>query len=269
MKERPILFSGPMVRALLDGRKTQTRRVMKPQPVIQSGPFDHGHWAVTLPHGNAITNECGTLSGAPSCEAGEWNYTGRFVSGYHRTLCGPIRCPYGVPGDRMWVRESFVELLHTSPATDEPIDPTNGDRLIEPATSYVDAQGRKRWHYDGKVIAYRATSNVEFCDGDGFSSPDFANKDDLPRWKPSIHMPRWASRITLEITDVRVQRVQEISEEDAKAEGVGPIGGFVAQLPFDYRVAFKTLWDEINEHRGYGTHKNPWVWCLTFKRVKK
>jgi len=223
--ERPILFSGPMVRALLAGTKTQTRRVVKPQPpglwmkpetaVITD---HHGRWAFSriAPNGMAVAWPRGTES---------------------------IKCPYGVPGDTLWVRETWAI-----------------------------------WH--GGAF-YRA-------DEDGKWPGSFG---DEPKWKPSIHMPRWASRITLRVTDVRVQRVRAITETDAKAEGLSALtkdGGRLwkygvpdrDKLPgndddgwhwrewdADPRVAFRKLWDSINDARGYGWDVDPWVWALTFERV--
>lgn len=214
--EKPILFSGPMVRAILAGTKTVTRRIVKPQPALPD-----------------------TLTKITNLPSGFIDYAGR-----------AIRCPYGV-GQRLWVRETWVELLHTSPASDEPFL-CEGDKLIEPATRRPDGG----WNYDGRVIAYRATSDVEFCDGDGFSG-DSADKSDMPRWRSPIHMPRWASRLTLEIVSVRVERLQEITEADARAEGCGI-----------YPIAkFAELWDEINRKRA-PWESNPWVWRIEFKRLE-
>lgn len=227
MKERPILFSGPMVRAILEGRKTQTRRVVMPQ-------FNVLH---------QIRKDCAILTNRIFRRGDGW-----------------IKSPYGQPGDRLWVRETWVELLHTSPGSDQP-ELCEGDKLIEPATSYVGADGKERWTYSGRVIAYRSTSKVEFCDGDGFVG-EMADKEDMPRWKPSIHMPRWASRITLEITSIRVERVNEITADDAEREGCGfgvndETGGPVAR--------FWKLWESIN---GTGSwDSNPWVWAITFNKL--
>ena len=213
MKTRPILFNGEMVRAILDGRKTQTRRVIKPQPVTcDRGPA----WAVT----NA-----------------------------HRMK----PCPYGVPGDRLWVRETW--------ATDGVYDDTRPvllDEFIEPF--------------------YRASG------------------ESASRWRPSIHMPRWASRITLEVLSVRVERVQDITITDATAEGrklgdptailqaaldaeaedwaMARAAGFSQQEIEDGESGgmlaiywFRRLWDTINAKRGYGWAANPWVWVVGSKVV--
>lgn len=224
-KERPILFSDAMVRAILDGRKTQTRRVIKPQPpegVTHAEFYDGWRFIRTLyaPDSLPYDDDCLLLN-----------------------------CPFGAPKDKLWVREAWSKLLHTSPATDEPML-CEGDRLIEHATR--DSKGR--WNYDGVVIAYRATSDVEFCDGDGFSG-EFADKHDMPRWKPSIHMPRWACRLLLTNKDVWAERLQDISHDDAVAEG------------FQGVEEFRRAWDEIYKDRGYGWDKNLWVWVVEFEQA--
>ena len=170
MKERPVLFSGEMVRAILEGRKTQTRRVIKPQPLWVGDP-------------NVAFK---THSANPK---------------------GIINCPYGQPGDRLWVRETFAGTKNTG-------------------------------------FAYRATDTA------------YGHK-----WRPSIFMPHWASRINLEVVSVRVERVQDISIEDAYDEGMewGDQGCGVLE--------FKNLWDSINLKRGYGWDANPWVWVIEFKRL--
>ena len=189
MKERPILFSAPMVRALLDGTKTQTRRVVKPTPewIGQSGVLSY-RGRVGLPH---------------------------------------ALCPYGQLGDRLWVRETWAR------------DDEDGG------------------------LCYRADI------GKGGDADDWERNrlDGVPRfrWRPSIHMPRAASRITLEITGVRVERLQNISEADAVAEGVRnslhmPGGRFANEN-------FAHLWWAIN---GDGSWEaNPWVWAVEFKRLEQ
>lgn len=213
MKEKPILFSGSMVRAILEGRKTQTRRMMQPQPL-------------------------------PDIPSGKYRYYGE-VEGIHylETMeCTPrygrhIACgkpPYR-PGDRLWVRETFAE------------------------------------HPEQAIMAYRADGE-EFEDADGFLWE--------PKWTPSIHMPRAASRITLEVTDVRAERLQDISAEDVEAEGVevleSPEGKRFHSVydgagywDPDHRYAYQTLWEGI-----YGLsswESNPWVWVIGFRvlEVKK
>lgn len=226
-----------MVRAILEGRKTQTRRVVKPQPFTKTLDHSTGYWNTVweLPDGSSYEIDNDAMLD---------------------------RCPYGVPGDRLWVRETFV-IEHSFDDNTPP---------------FSDGRPLKTWDDD------------EF--GSGWQQAHYAATDALPDlscahashegepcphpWKPSIHMPRWASRITLEITGVRVERVQEITPEAAKCEGVEqkdngnylnyPLGSSAAgwQCP---RNSFHTLWDSINAKRGYGWDKNPWVWVVEFKRV--
>ncbi len=211
MKEYPIIFSGEMVRAILDGRKTQTRRLNG----LKEINLDPNYWRCEriLPDGMAI-----------------WN-------GGHGFDIDKIKCPYGIPGDRLWVRETWAHMLD--------------------------------FGYSTGNYFYRAS----YTNGGPY--------DDVQKWKPSIFMPRAASRITLEVTDVRVKLVQDISEDDARAEGTDwdmahecndwspsyndpDSGGYPAWVP-----AFEILWDSINAKRGYGWDSNPWVWVVTFKRLGK
>lgn len=215
MKERPILFSGPMVRAILDGRKTQTRRIMKPQPTYD------GFW---------------------------WSHKGYSCGGEKQFRDGlPLfaGCPYGAVGDRLWVREACCSdgwSVHYL---------ADNDHREFGETRYDDVI--KLHHYSG-----------------GFS-----------RQVPSIHMPRWASRITLEITGVRVERLNEISESDAIAEGIEskpqPYG---KELDWKYYGwleklnqwstcpirSYESLWNSINGPESWAA--NPWVWAVEFKRIK-
>ncbi|WP_375263234.1 hypothetical protein [Palleronia sp.] len=221
MTDRPILFSGPMVRALLDGRKTQTRRVLKPQP------FEHeGQWFVEYPglDGGGLG-----IHDTEAAAVAEWM---PFIKPRIRFA----------RGDRLWVRETWAVA---------PIYDGVRPREINPG-------GKPRWC----GIRYAATD---------------ARKGIKDR--PSIFMPRWASRLTLQVTDVRVQRVQEISEDDAWAEGCKPGdlddngNPFPAEEPhpkggwigWDYaRDWFADLWDGLNGPRGYGWDANPWTVAVTF-----
>jgi hypothetical protein len=210
MVSRPILFSARMVRALLAGPKTQTRRVMKPQPT--EGPLGwlwdgaaHIHWSLS------------NISPAEAVHA----------------------CPYGQPGDRLWVRETFKYAEHW-----------NGGACC--ASEVVGFKADGAWLSRGQPFNMAAVPNL----------PESA-------WRPSIFMPRWASRILLEVTEVRVQRVQDISEEDAKAEGVTdhfPATECNSDRP--YREGYAHLWDSINGKRpGCAWADNPWVWAVTFRRI--
>lgn len=196
MKERPILFSAPMVRAILAGTKTQTRRVVKPRPMPAGG------WTVAArPRGFEIT----------------------YWDSDEQERCG-IACPYGKPGDRLWVRETFAKIDgQTQPwiETDYRATYTHGDRL-------GDTLGIKK------------------------------------RWTPAIHMPRAASRITLEVTGVRVERLQAISASDAIAEGI-PRGGPENPDGIEQRE-YRTLWESINGPASWDA--NPWVWVIEFDRVE-
>ena len=184
VKERPILFSGPMVRAILADTKTQTRPVITPQPEL----YDHDG------------TPCVRWRGRVDCVA-------QLMDDYTAP-----HCPYQ---GRLWVRETwayhFGRLLYRADH--------------EPESYYYDAKG----------------------------------------WKPSIHMPRELSRIFLDVVNVRVERLWEISQGDAAAEGVD----YIPQAPaaLDHRSAFAGLWNRINANRGYSWESNPWVWAITFKRI--
>jgi len=211
MKERPILFSAPMVKAILSGSKSQTRRVVKPQPT------EGGLEWVTACGGDFAAWQDPLLLLDEHSEDG-----------------GPCqrKCPYGQPGSRLWVRETFCPIY--------PQDPHyNGGRPIE---------------YD-----YQAT----YKHGDRLGDLIGAKK----KWKPSIHMPRAASRITLEVTGVRVERLQDISETDALEEGISyndlPNNGLD---PRRARTWYHRLWESINGPGSWDA--NPFVWVVEFKRVE-
>ncbi len=203
MKERPILFSAPMVRAILEGRKTQTRRVAK---LTHAGhvkePGGHRRW-----------------------------HTADFDA--------RLACPYGQPGDRLWVRETYADLTQTHGRCWE--------RLNEQTRRYE--RGRDPF------IWYRADGDQPDV-GDGALNPE--------RWRPSIHMPRSRSRITLEITGVRVERLNEISGADCIAEGI--VEGEAPQYVFGLHEAYRNLWESINGPGSWIT--NPWVWVVEFRRME-
>ena len=262
---KPMLFSAEMVRAILDGRKTQTRRVVKPQPT--EGGL---HWVTA----------CGGDFAA-------WQDACLLLD-EHSEYGGPCQrtCPYGKPGETLWVRETWCAHWNAPPydapqsyrivTGDElpPINQENGD-LYQPAPSdimtvWYGAQGDKPLHM---------------------------------KWKPSIHMPRWASRITLRITDIRVERLQDITEDDARAEGCearpfpGPwwqgyrdfgdgdlihqqaIGETAPDWMIEPKKMPPTPWLDLSARDGFrsiwmGLHApgaweaNPWVWVVAFERVK-
>jgi len=199
MTEHPIIFSGAMIRAIIDGRKTQTRRIMKPQPPENCGRLIVGNYHPTLIDGHGEEQPGPETFGAYS-EDGAW----------------ALRCPYGSPGDGLWVRETWS---HDAPS------------LTECRRAHEDAlPGVSCGPY------YRAT---EIAPG-------------TLRWRPSIHMPRWASRLTLEVTGVIVERLNEISEKGAVAEG------------FERREHFAHYWDGI--HGPIAFDRNDWVWVCKFQR---
>lgn len=250
MRERPILFSGPMVRAILDGRKTQTRRVIAGNPVDVT-PF-RGR------------------DGEPTGEFG--------LHSSPRVISKHVRCPYGVPGDQLWVRESFWAKHDTD---------SDGYSTID-CGPCLDIGAE---HHPG--IQYVATPENPECPtepGDWWEAPpedwdgasDYLGKGEmvwLPWTKPfskhpSIHMPRWASRLSLEITEVRVERLQDIDGDDVLSEGFrvdgAPIirGARVHSTP-KLIEGFAAGWDQINGKRpGASWAANPWVWVVGFRRLE-
>ncbi len=221
VRERPILFSGAMVLAILEGRKTVTRRIIKPQP-------DFSNWSEPEPPTSDLVNEA-------------WQ-TGHVDA----------KCPHGKPGDSLWVRERW-------------------SKHIQPLTAQGHTRGR------------------EFCvfpdGGQTFSwckeyHPGLAEYHpgafDGCKWRPSIFMPRWASRITLQIDAVRVERLDQITEEDARAEGVerqmdmhgrDPRGSGDIIVSYSYREPFKALWDSING-KAAPWATSPFVWVLSFHQIE-
>lgn len=239
MRELPIPFSAPMVPPALDGRKTKTRRVVRPQPVV-----DRVEWAKILPGAVGwVINANGT-----------WRYDGQ-REGQRFAFCGPYRCPYGQPRDRLWVREAWRSLDY--------LDNLSGSAMAEACL----AAGYKRPWAPIEYIADGARVNWEHTGTPPHSAPPQPG-----RYRHARFMPHWASRITLEITGVRVERLQEISEADAIAEGIirdrdGWRGA--PDLPWFASpiAAFRSLWESIN---GVGSwDDNPWVWVVEFRRVEK
>ena len=204
MKERPILFSAPMVRALLAGTKTQTRRAFKTK--------NGGVW----PNANDLP-------------------------GMRQILRS---CPYGQPGDRLWVRETWQ------------------GPLLEEFEVDADAD----WHLPSHIHQYQNPAHCVYA-ADGGPAPEYIDLDDNMRngWRPSIHMPRWASRITLEITSVRVERLRACNEVDAIAEGA-PWAACGAPQEGSHKAGFAQLWEQINGHGSW--EANPWVWVIEFKAIE-
>lgn len=207
MKERPILFSAPMVRAILDGSKTQTRRVVKPMP-----DADEHLRPLALKHG------------------GTYMWIAKPVDEtIARERSRALTCPYGEPGDLLWVRETWSTHI-------------SFDRYAPSELTHI-----RSFHY--------------WSDGDATTG----------KKRASIHMPRWASRITLEITAVRVERLQDITQRDAIAEGAPPSHPSIDAVSAEFghkdfsRSWYAQLWDSINGDSAWD--KNPWVWVVEFKRV--
>ena len=227
MKERPVLFSGAMVRALLDGSKTQTRRVVKPAPEA-----DQVLRTVTGSSGFIYSVDDTPPVPYPAVRRIRWD------------------CPYGQPGDRLWVRETF---------------------------GYVSPDEFERPHAECN-IEYRADLPLGCTDRPGsWPADECAGDPARPRWRPSIYMPRAASRILLEIVSVRVERLQGIGEADCWAEGIEAVAGALDDLAIihlakrmgcsfeDAAPTYAALWESIN---GAGSwDANPWVWVVEFKRV--
>lgn len=230
IKERPILFSAPMVRAILEGRKSVTRRALKVQP-----------------HTDASGNFC----------VGQYNY-GQDLDGTPMTRnFVKSHCPYGQPGERLWVRETWGVISHDFDEHGNMIDWTP-DRPATPIREMPFGRG----YHSGHVI-YRADGEAVWA-GD-----DDGGGDDRTAWKPSIHMPRRASRILLEITAVRVERLQAISRADIRAEGLECPPELVSDdVSPNYRdwypKAWRELWESINGTDSWNA--NPWVWVVEFKR---
>lgn len=231
-RERPILFSGEMVRAILDGRKTQTRRVVKLRDPSQTyAAYDDDGWPMYVD------------------AYGDW----------HRD-----RCPYGQPGDRLWVRETWTADVGTR------LSDYKGAWWHQVPASLRTRRSMEMLYYRADDSRYHGLDDLTYqLQRAGQYSAELRRSAWTPRaedwdgvrWQSSIHMPRWASRITLEITDVRVERIQDISNHDAYREGAS------VSPNDDGKGAFALLWDSINAKRGYSWKSNPWIWALTFREV--
>lgn len=216
MKERPILFNGAMVRAIREGRKTVTRRVIKPQPEVR------------------MVDVVGPMLTFKNKRGGHWLYP----NAREQVIAD---CPYGQVGDRLWVRETFMDLRGTGiehrPTPDSPL---------------------QRYVYGADVVPG--------------SFADDTRKDYGLKWRPSIHMPRAACRLLLEITAVRVERLQAITAEQAEAEGVDAAmcRKYLETAPSRHECkaaavhGFAGLWADT----GGDWHGNPWVWVVEFQRVQ-
>lgn len=218
VKERPILFSGEMVRAILDGRKTQTRRLNGLDAINQ----EPDRWRYTGYTIDTNVHHFAAIKGADERQR--------------------IKCPYGGPGDRLWVRETHYRY---------------GKWLKNGKTP----TGRQKWRF--KPL----TEELHYFDDPPEDVRGSSYRKEAWYKRPSIFMPRWASRINLEITDIRVERVQDITIPDTAREGI-PWNEETNPKPRDGRLLiplFAVLWDSINAKRGYPWKDNPYVWVVEFK----
>lgn len=229
MSDKPILFNAEMVRAILEGRKTQTRRVVKPSPGLQTT------WLT-------MENIHGFIQAGEMVKGGwqMWHPLGGPRSPY-----GWVRGPYGQPGDRLWVRETWAsaDCMYQTHENEEP-----------------------------SVVAYRANQEaLQFTPRGPVRPPDYDMEQwnwDALKWRPSIYMPRWASRITLPLVSVRVERLQDISCADAMAEGISATAN---QFSIDCdtedpRRMFVALWTSIHGPESWDA--NPWVWVLEWSKAE-
>ncbi|KWZ31027.1 hypothetical protein [Burkholderia anthina] len=223
MTEHPILFSGPMVRAILEGRKTQTRRIIK---LPHNNPL--GAWEPTTAGGGSVRY----VGGTPAPE---------LAAIWHTRTGDCYVCPHGDVGNRLWVRETH-EVRRIGTETFE--------------------GGRPARRYAG--IAYQADDGRAEVDSD-LNTFQALDAKESRGWIPSIHMPRWASRITLEITGVRAERLQSITEANAIAEGIDRTAAGLwstyrqsdADGTYSPRLSYQFLWDGLNAARGHGWDANP------------
>lgn len=232
VKERPIIFSGEMVKAILDGKKTMTRHLVKFKDFTTD--------SITPLHIELVDGKYCLFN-----ERNGW-------------LIGYPKCKFGEIGDRLWVRETWIQ------GYDDPLIESEGDD--ENAVSII-------YKADGKE-EYRSCS-AETAENWG----DFSADSEMVGFKSPIHMPRWASRILLEITDIRIERLNDISDEDAVKEGlrilpasgryvVSPGDQYFGSASHDAVEVFSWLWDSINAKKGYPWSSNPWVWVVEFKVVE-
>ena len=278
MKERPIIFSTQMVRSILAGRKTQTRRVVK-NDLLQNypGTFDgmsgfFGKCGYKGIVGNDFYMRTKNLrrryKAAPEC----WHWV-LVVHDEKRTdHVIQIRCPYGAVGDELWVRETWRIVGWQEGEPYYLQYKSDGTFLDEPGdSSDYDEDKYLQYYIDCSDDCEKAGLKL-----DSDECYSFKKSESPTRWRPSIFMPRWASRIQLRVTDISVERVQDITKDDIYAEGtetdefldlqehaecVAPEGSHLPTIENE----FQWMWNGINQKRGYGWEKNPWVWAVQFK----
>jgi hypothetical protein len=284
IRERPILFSGPMIRAILEGRKTQTRRVVKPMPFIDYPTGFRLQKEYKLEHHVKCSFvQAGMLC---DCHAIYEPWKGERIAA----------CPYGKPGDRLWVRETWASIKEMDDIPESFLDlPEEYEQIVERTLVTYRATPRIGIRFPGvirpvdRMTYLHETTELEHH---YFGWPI--------KWKPSIFMPRWASRIILEVADVRVEQLQSISEADAIAEGIEPlysaeaIKSTVGLEPYRFGEpvpwtnylwhgrkggtegysnaanaidSYRSLWESINAKK-YPWANNPFVWVVEFKRVE-
>jgi hypothetical protein len=229
VRMRPITFRPEMVRAILEGRKTQTRRVIKPQP-----------WSGELHSARQPDSPFVGLDGV-------W----RWMTGKVSYADNDRRCPYGQTGDRLWVRESVWR-----------------DRRDRNVVIYAATPELARYQSDPEII------HATYPDGSAMPTREQMEAEMRSNqfWSrtPSIHMPRWAARLALDIVEIRVERLHAISKDDVKAEGCEYLAYRCAsEMEPEDPKEFSDLWDMINMKKGFGWETNPWVWVVEFKRVEE
>ncbi|WP_174634476.1 hypothetical protein [Yersinia thracica] len=243
MNEKPILFNAEMVQAILSGRKTQTRRIMKVQP-------ENPHLGLRR-----------IIESKNSSENGKYFWSQSDACGT-KPRSKTFSCPLGQPGDQLWVRETFALLGNEDGVcVDWQDNMVKGDEQ-EAARIYKASCEQRHGDYGLYSIPNSA-----------YWKPDTTNMKYEGTWRPSIHMPRWASRINLMITGVRVERLNDISQEDAQAEGMeltgwrptysDPDSGGEYETPYDN---FAELWISIYGEESW--EANPWVWVIEFERME-
>ena len=217
MKETGIIMSGNHPKLILDGIKTQTRRVLKPQPDLGLDKFEQYHQIEVGKYHPSLVDKNGDMYPGDEIfgaytDDGEWGW----------------KCPYGQVGDRLWVRETHKYF-----------------------NSYMLGDHRE----DVQIVEFKDGVCRDISEK---LDPDWWETHKLGKWRSARFLHKWASRITLEITEVRVERVQEITFDDVYREGIPRWLGS--------RPLFIKLWDSLNAKRGYGWEVNPWVWCISFKK---
>ena len=238
--ERPILFSAPMVRAILDGQKTQTRRVIK------NFPEEH-RWKM-FP-GYCRETKLLETSRGPCLKISD------HINNNELDDEGPIwiRCPFGRAGDNLWVRETWGNADHFY---------QNHENEEPRCVAYRADRSARQFNFDCSQSSAVEKYDIEQWDWNTI------------KWKPSIHMSRWACRLLLVVKNIRAQRLQDISEFDAAAEGVAPmledadLEYLVTEAEFGHKQAFRFLWENINGKRaGCSWADNPWIWVIEFERL--